>query len=507
MLLNFFITLVTLLLLAGLALDGSNMQLQKLRLQVAADAAALGAARERALGKASWATAGQNDAALNGFTNGSNGAIVVVRSPPTSGTYNGDSTAIQAVVTQSVPTVLWRFIGASSTVSATAVTRGKASPECLYALNTSKSRALMLSGTINASCAAYVNSSNSDALHLDGGSSMTASTIDIVGSYTNSGTLHTTPTTGQPSITDPISTTAPTFSSCTYTGWKMDSSTGSKTLSPGTYCGGITLSGAYTATFQPGLYIVTGGINWNSGATALGNGVTFYFTQGGGYGYGQVVISGGVIVNLTAPLNSSAGGVTGILMWGDRNWNNTSQNVNFNGQSVTKMEGSSLLPYHRIHFVDRHFGKQRQLSRYHRRQCHREWRRDTDASRGKLFKSKWRQSDTDGCEPCGIARARIEAGTGTVEFLLMALALLLIFFGVLDFGRAYYAEICLVNAAYAGAQYGALVTGQSSNYTGMQTAANNDDPGTPGFTATASGYCACTPGGTSVSCAQFVCGL
>jgi Flp pilus assembly protein TadG len=83
----------------------------------------------------------------------------------------------------------------------------------------------------------------------------------------------------------------------------------------------------------------------------------------------------------------------------------------------------------------------------------------------------------------------------------MALLLLLLFFGIVDFGRAYYAYICLVDAAYAGATYGALVSGQSANYSGMQTAANSDDPGTPGFTATASSYCACTPGGTSVSCA------
>lgn len=93
-----------------------------------------------------------------------------------------------------------------------------------------------------------------------------------------------------------------------------------------------------------------------------------------------------------------------------------------------------------------------------------------------------------------------ERGTGTVEFLLMALVLFLIFFGILDFGRIYYAYICLVDAAYAGAQYGALISGQSANFSGMQTAANNDDPGTPGFLATATNYCACTPGGTSVSC-------
>ena len=99
-----------------------------------------------------------------------------------------------------------------------------------------------------------------------------------------------------------------------------------------------------------------------------------------------------------------------------------------------------------------------------------------------------------------------ERGSGTIEFLLMALTLFLLFFGLLDFGRLYYAYICLVNAAYAGAQYGAMVSGQSSNYSAMQTAANNDDPGTPGFGATASSYCTCTPAGASVSCTSSCAG-
>ena len=191
------------------------MQFQKRRMQIAADAAAMGAAYERALGKSTWAAAGKSDAALNGFTDGSNNITVTVQSPPTSGSFNGNSGTIQAIVSQKVPNLFWGLIAAYSTITARAVSGGKASQDCLYALDATASRALMLSGTINASCAAYVNSSNSDALHLDGGSSMTASTIDVVGSYTNSGTLHTTPVTGQAAITDPISTTAPIFSSCT----------------------------------------------------------------------------------------------------------------------------------------------------------------------------------------------------------------------------------------------------------------------------------------------------
>jgi hypothetical protein len=31
-------------------------------------------------------------------------------------------------------------------------------------------------------------------------------------------------------------------------------------------------------------------------------------------------------------------------MWGDRNWNSTAQNVNFNGASVSKMEGVLYFP-------------------------------------------------------------------------------------------------------------------------------------------------------------------
>ena len=78
--------------------------------------------------------------------------------------------------------------------------------------------------------------------------------------------------------------------------------------------------------------------------------------------------------------------------------------------------------------------------------------------------------------------------------------LLLLFFGIIDFGRIYNAYICVSDAALAGAEYGTF-SGQSTNYSGMQTAAANDAAGLPGFSATATKYCSCSPGGSSVSCA------
>ncbi len=87
-----------------------------------------------------------------------------------------------------------------------------------------------------------------------------------------------------------------------------------------------------------------------------------------------------------------------------------------------------------------------------------------------------------------------------VEFLLLIPLMALLFFGVIDFGRVYNAYICLSDAAFAGAAYGAS-SSQSTNYSGMETAAANDSAGLSGFASTATKYCACSPGGTSVSCA------
>jgi len=342
---SFFLSLIALLLVAGLAIDVGALQLRQRRAQTAADAAALGAAYENARGNSDWVSAGQADAGLNGFTNGSNGVVVAIVSPPTAGNYSGITSDTQATVTQTALTSFMALVHSPyATVQARAVAQAASSPNCISTLDASMSRSLMLSGTINASCAAFVNSSSSSALNLDGGSSLTTTSTNIVGGYTNSGYISSSPTTGVSAQTDPLaSLTQPSFSSCTYTNTQVNSSTGARTLSPGTYCGGITVSGA-NLTLQPGLYIITGGINWNSSSTVTGAGVTLFFTTGGGSGYGQVVISGGVTVNLSAPLNSSSGGIPGILMWGDRNWDSTSQNVNFNGGSVSKMEGYLYFP-------------------------------------------------------------------------------------------------------------------------------------------------------------------
>jgi len=88
-----------------------------------------------------------------------------------------------------------------------------------------------------------------------------------------------------------------------------------------------------------------------------------------------------------------------------------------------------------------------------------------------------------------------------VEFALAAPLIMLLLAGALDFGRLVRASICVADAARAGAQFGSLSVANSSNTSGMQTAAINAAPDITGMTATAVKSCQC-PAGTSVTCSS-----
>jgi Flp pilus assembly protein TadG len=97
-----------------------------------------------------------------------------------------------------------------------------------------------------------------------------------------------------------------------------------------------------------------------------------------------------------------------------------------------------------------------------------------------------------------------ERGASLVEFALMLPFLSLLFLGVIDFGRAFYIDVEVSNAAYTGALYG---TQNHTDTTGMQNAATGDAPDVAGISAVASYGCECSDGTKTVaSCAtQPVC--
>ncbi|HTW62406.1 MAG TPA: TadE/TadG family type IV pilus assembly protein [Terracidiphilus sp.] len=95
---------------------------------------------------------------------------------------------------------------------------------------------------------------------------------------------------------------------------------------------------------------------------------------------------------------------------------------------------------------------------------------------------------------------RDERGASLVEMAALLPLFLLLLFGAIDFGRAYYLTIEVAGAAHAAAAYGAQ---NPTDVTGMRNAANNDAPGvTLTFANSTPSYgCECSDGTSySASC-------
>ncbi len=314
--------MVFLLSAVGLAIDTGYLQLVKIRMQTAADAAALGAVNEgKQNGLGDLAGAARSDAAANGFTHGADSVTVAVNNPPSSGYYTSDSAAVEVVIRKEVRPMFLSVLGFGlMPVRARAVARLGAGTNCIYILDPSASQAMTASGgaDVHASCGIMIDSSSNTALKISGGADISASSVSIVGNYSSSGgaTISPTPVTGVDSEPDPLAyVPAPAVGGCDYTGYHLSGGK-SAALIEGVYCDGIQLSGGSTVTLAPGTYILKGGgLKISGGSTLSGTGVTFYLTGGGGYSYDGVALSGGTNINLSAP---TSGPLAGMLFFQDR---------------------------------------------------------------------------------------------------------------------------------------------------------------------------------------------
>jgi hypothetical protein len=290
------------LLFCGLSLDVGLLRLKQLQMQSAADAGALGV----------------------------NNVTVTVTWPSNYGDYNGFYDVMHVQITQSVRTIFMGAInGGMVTVS---VHSGALMPPCAYLMTAAGlSGGYAFSGTnkqinndagTDLRCPVYANGN----MTLDSVSNLDAYAINVTGSASGSsllGSIFPPPRFNAQTMADPLAGLAsPGFSApCTKTAYTVTG--GTATLSPGTYCGtsskpGIVLQNA-TVTLNPGLYIVTGGVHW-SNTTVNGTGITMFFTQGNGAGYGQVIFDSNSKVYISAPLDSSGGGIPTLLFFCDRNW-------------------------------------------------------------------------------------------------------------------------------------------------------------------------------------------
>lgn len=171
---------------------------------------------------------------------------------------------------------------------------------CILSLETADT-GISISGTasINVACPVQANSTSAESISQEGNSSVVASEIRVFGGA--SGTNYTpTPVLVPMVAPDPfVFFTPPAAGSCIS---KVKIVNDTTTLNPGTYCGGVLISGGSNVTLNPGTYIFKGGdLTISGNSIVTGTGVSLYFTTDGKKFAGFDVSGDKTTVNLTSP--------------------------------------------------------------------------------------------------------------------------------------------------------------------------------------------------------------
>jgi hypothetical protein len=267
--------------LLALSLDGGAIQRQRRLTQKAADAAALAAAVEIYRSRRdSIVPSALSEARRNGFTNGSNGITVTVTNPTTSGYFVG-SNYVQVEVRRRMATSFGAFVGRDSVTVRSVATAGLAPANvCLVLLDTTGTALSVKSGTVSTTnCGVAVNSTSPNAVETPSNGDIITAFLSVAGgpAVAPSG-VEGVYSSGAPQLPDPLAyLTMPAVGACNGAYGAYQNYSGA-TLSPGVYCGGISIDHK-NVVFNPGLYILAGGGLNLKHATVSGNGVTFVNTN------------------------------------------------------------------------------------------------------------------------------------------------------------------------------------------------------------------------------------
>jgi len=312
---------------AGLGTEVANWYSVRRDMQGATDAAAFSAAlaKSRPPGTPALITAqAKSVTAQQGFKDGVNGVVVAVNNPPVIGSYSANPFAIEVTMRQpQTPLLSALFIKSSPILTTRSVALLSSSKNCMFVMNSKAPKALdMSSGAyIDMNCGVVVNSSSNQAAAFSG--TIKTPNVDIVGNY--SGSINSKVTTGVAPVSDPLYYVPPPtwlVGSCDKINYSVSS--GAVSISPGVYCGGITIDGSADVTALPGTYILMGGGLNVAGGKLSGNGVTFYNTGNMLYSYAPVQMQNGPVISLAAP---TSGSLSGILFFQDRSISSSLPNV------------------------------------------------------------------------------------------------------------------------------------------------------------------------------------
>ncbi|MER9125002.1 pilus assembly protein TadG-related protein [Mesorhizobium sp. M0959] len=333
---------------AGLGIETSYWYFSSLKLQAVADAAAYAGALEKVSGsdKPTIVAAATLSATTNGWRP-STGTIEVF-TPPSFGP-NVAKKAVEVIVHQNLDrffTSIFTQNAISAQARAVALITDASKACAFLALNPSAPRAALFSGSSTITmtgCSVMSNSIAADALKLQGSAKLQADCLISAGGVSLSNPVTTvcaSPITQALPAGDPFADLPAPPATIPCQNAKLS------TLSPGTYCSGLSLSG--NVALSPGVYVIQGGdFKANANANISGAGVIIYLAGSAG-----VSMNGNATVKLSAP---TSGTYTGVLFYGDRGYL-TGSNT-FNGTADSLLTGALYFPTQDVNYLGNFSGK------------------------------------------------------------------------------------------------------------------------------------------------------
>ncbi|MGH7897344.1 MAG: PilX N-terminal domain-containing pilus assembly protein [Candidatus Binatia bacterium] len=196
------------------------------------------------------------------------------------------------------------------------------------------------SGAVTFPGGVQVNSTCADAIGAGGSSSITALGEITTSGSGYSGNITPTPSTGAPQVPDPLAALPPpSFAGKPIRGLGTAAApatfqtSGTQTIQPGIYYGGLNVRSGDDVTMAPGVYVMAGGgfnVSANGRVTSAPGGVMIYNTcavppapgvacaLGGLAGYGAISISANRPITLSAPSAATDPTYAGIVIFQDR---------------------------------------------------------------------------------------------------------------------------------------------------------------------------------------------
>jgi Putative Flp pilus-assembly TadE/G-like len=321
----------------GVGVDMAVLNTKQLDLQSAADQAALAAVKELAVVNASdnsIKASAENHArmVLNDDRRDIAVDVEISRSDD----------KVKVTIHETWTPFFAHFLGAGVTpviVDASAKLAGR-TDLCVLALNPDESKAFHMdkfAKLLATGCAVYSNSSDAQGLRIDSAAILKASLVCSVGGVkAKLSAVLPAPTTDCPAIEDPLaSRTPPKVGGCDVKNFKL--SAGTKTLSPGHYCGGLKVSGDAQVKFMPGEYIISGGdFDVSQSAEVSGKDVAFYFSGQGT----KINFTGNTSVAFSG---AESGTMAGLLFFGDRDLSVVEKH-RINSANANELTGTIYLP-------------------------------------------------------------------------------------------------------------------------------------------------------------------